>query len=71
MYYLCEKYYKSITVQYYTDNCVSWVPRLTLADLGKNWTFKHTLGMKLIYRGLTVLQINCIRVSSLVAQCLN
>ena len=33
MYYLCEKYYKPITVQYYIVNCVSWVPRLTLLDL--------------------------------------
>ena len=33
MYYLCEKYYKSITVQYYVADCVSWVPRLTLFGL--------------------------------------
>ena len=33
MYYLCEKYYHSITVQYYTADCVTWVPRLTLSDL--------------------------------------
>ena len=33
MYYLCEKYYKPITVQYYTANCVTWVPRLALLDL--------------------------------------
>ena len=33
MYYLCEKYYKLITVQYYIADCVSWVPRLTLLDL--------------------------------------
>ena len=26
MSYLCEKYYKSITVQYYMADCVSWVP---------------------------------------------
>ena len=30
MYYLCEKYYKPITVQYYIADCVSWVSRLTL-----------------------------------------
>ena len=29
MYYLCEEYYKPIKVQYYTANCVRWVPRLT------------------------------------------
>ena len=33
MYYLYEKYYKPITVQYYIDDCVNWVPRLTLLDL--------------------------------------
>ena len=33
MYYLCEKYYKPITVQYYIANCISWIPRLTLLDL--------------------------------------
>ena len=29
MYYLCEEYYKPNKVQYYTANCVRWVPRLT------------------------------------------
>ena len=33
MYYLCEKYYKPNTVQYYITNCVSWVSRLTLSNL--------------------------------------
>ena len=33
MYYLYEKYYKPITVQYYIADCVSWVARLTLLDL--------------------------------------
>ena len=33
MYYLCEKYYKLITIQYYATDCGSWVPRLTLLDL--------------------------------------
>ena len=33
MYYLCEKYYKPMTVQYYIADGVSWVPRLTLLDL--------------------------------------
>ena len=36
MYYLCEKYYKPITVQYYIADCVSWVSRLTLLDLLTN-----------------------------------
>ena len=38
MYYLCEKYYKFIIVQYYIAICVSWVPRLTLLDLQTNGT---------------------------------
>ena len=33
MYYLCEKYYKPITVQFYIAGCVSWVCKLTLLDL--------------------------------------
>ena len=33
MYYLCEKYYKLITIQCYVANCVRWVSRLTLSDL--------------------------------------
>ena len=35
MYYLCEKYYTSIMVQYWIVDCVGWVPRLTLLDLWK------------------------------------
>ena len=33
IYYLCEKYYKPITVWYHEADCVSQVPRLTLLDL--------------------------------------
>ena len=33
MIYLCEKYCKPITVQYYIADCVSWVPRVTSLDL--------------------------------------
>lgn len=33
MYHLCEKYNKSITVEYYIAYCVRWVPTVTLADL--------------------------------------
>ena len=47
--YLCEKYYKSITVQNYIVDCVSWVPRLTLLDLQTNWTYKCTLRTELIH----------------------
>ena len=49
VYYLCEKYYKSIAVQYYITNCVSWVPRLT-KFVGLNeqtGSYKFTLGMEL------------------------
>ena len=35
MYYLCERYYKPITVQYYIANCVSWY----LDSLC--WTYEH------------------------------
>ena len=40
MIYLCEKYCKPITVQYYIADCVSWVPRVTSLDLqiGLLWT---------------------------------
>ena len=48
MYYLCEKYYKPIIVQYYIADCVSWPSRLTFLDLGTNWTYKHTLGRELV-----------------------
>ena len=48
MYYLCEKYYKPITVQYYIANCVSWVPKLTLLDLRTNWIYEHALGTELV-----------------------
>ena len=33
MYYLCEKYYKPIAVQYYIADHVIWLPRLTSLDL--------------------------------------
>lgn len=46
--YVCEKYFKPITIQYYIAYCVNWAPRLTLLDLGTNWTYKHALGIELI-----------------------
>ena len=49
MYYLCEMYYKLITVQYYTVNCVSWVPRLTLLNLQTHWAYEHTLKTELAH----------------------
>ena len=41
MYYLCEKYYKPITVQYHIINGVSWVPKLALFNLQIG--FRNTL----------------------------
>ena len=46
---ICEKYYKPITVQYYIANCVNWAPRLTLLDLGTNWTCEHALGLETLW----------------------
>ena len=43
-----------MTVHYYISNCVSWVPRLTSLDLQTNWIYEQALGMKLVFRGLTV-----------------
>ena len=55
MYYLCENYYKTITVQYYIAHCVAWVPRLTLLDLTKPTGLANVLSKwNLICRGLTV-----------------
>ena len=48
MYYLCEKYYKPITVQYCIADCISWVPRLTLLDLQTNWTYECTVRRELV-----------------------
>ena len=56
MYYLCEKYCKLITVQYYIADCVSWVPRLTLLDLTnkldlqtRSWNGTHLYVGDLLY----------------------
>ena len=57
MCYLCEKYFKPSAVQYYITDCLSWLPGLTLLDLGTqcqngtcsyvgdllNWLFYHFL----------------------------
>ena len=48
MYYLCEKYYKLITVQYDIADCVSWVPRLSLLDLRTKWTYACALRTELV-----------------------
>ena len=45
MYYLCEKYYKPITVQYFIADSVGWVPRVTFEQIGLN---KHAPGMELV-----------------------
>ena len=48
VYHLCEKYYKSITVQYYTTDCISWVPMLTLLNLRANQIYERAFWMELI-----------------------
>ena len=48
MYYLCEKFYEPLTVQYYVVSYASWVPRLTLLALQTNWTWEYALGTELI-----------------------
>ena len=40
VYYLCEKYYKPIALQYYIADCVNSVPRLTQLDLQTDWTYR-------------------------------
>ena len=55
VYYLCEKYYKPVTVWYYIAHCVSWVLRLNLLDLGTNGLTNTLSEWNLfIRRGLTV-----------------
>ena len=49
MCYLCEKYYKPITVQHYIVKYFSWVPGPTLLDLKTNWTYRCALRMELIH----------------------
>ena len=57
MYYLCEKYYKPITVQYYVADCVSWVPRLSVLDLETGITIVLLERNSFVCRGLTVYHI--------------
>ena len=54
MYYLCEKYYKPIIVQYYIADCVSWVPWLILWDLRIGLTNALSECNSSICGGLTV-----------------
>ena len=64
MYHLCEKYYKPLRVQYYTANCVSWVPRLTLLDLQTIWTYECALRneARSLCRGLAVVSFKQLRI---------
>ena len=57
MYYLYEKYYTPITIQYYIASCVSWVPLLTFLDLSTNWTYALSDWDLLLYWGFTVFGI--------------
>ena len=51
MYYLYEKYYKSMAVQYYIASCVNWISRLTLLDLlMHSWNRTHSQVGDLLYR---------------------
>ena len=54
VYCFCEKYYKSITVQYCIANYVSCVPTLTCLDLQTNWTQERTLRIQFICKRLSV-----------------
>ena len=56
-YYLCEKFYKPMTMQYYIADCLSSVSRLSLLDLDlTNKLGLPTLRTELVgCRGLTVL----------------
>ena len=49
MYYLREKYYKPIPVQYYVAGCVSWVGLRNKLDLGTNWTYERALRTELVH----------------------
>ena len=48
--YLCKKYYKLITVQYYIANYVSWVPRLIGLNMLLKWNsficMEHTITLR-------------------------
>ena len=46
MYYLYEKYYKHITVQYYIADCCQLGAQANFLDLRTNWIYKHVLGME-------------------------
>ena len=48
MYYLCETIINLLQYSTIAD-CVSWIPRLTLLDLGTNWTYKRILRMELVW----------------------
>ena len=59
MYYLCEKYYKPITV---IADCVSGVPSLTLLDLQQIGLMNMLLDWNsFVQRGLTVLPLKVMR----------
>ena len=43
MYYLCEKYYKPITVWYYIADCVSWVPLANFVGFTNKLDFTNVI----------------------------
>ena len=53
---ICVKYFKPSAVQYYITDCVSWLPGLTLLDLGTNWTYERSLRTDLVHMKGTYIQ---------------
>ena len=49
MFYLWENYYKPTSVLYYIAVYVSWLTKLILLDLQRNWTYECALGTKFIH----------------------
>ena len=56
--HLCEKHHKPTSVQYSIADCVSWVPRLTLLDVGTSWTSVLLRLNSFVCRGLLVLKVH-------------
>ena len=53
-----KKNYKPITVLYYITDCVSWIPRLTLLDLGTCWAYECSFGTCLYIGDFTFLELS-------------
>ena len=66
VYYLCEKYYKAITVRYHIANGISWVTRLTLLVLQSGLTNLLSEWNLFVCRGLTLLALVVLSVDSII-----